>query len=333
MNKPIFLLLFLFTQVVFAQNMQNMLRLQGKVVEGKQKLGGVQIILYSQGEVLDRMTTEDNGKFIYKVPLESNYELVFYKPGYRSKYLQIFAKHIPQEDASYGFEFGGLELALFKEISSLKNQEVLDKPVAQIKYDTNTYKFVFDASYFQELQEESEALAEELANIEADPQEKKQLEIQAQQQAEEEKKQLDNQALMAMEKQKIVAPEMPQMPIQTKPVSPSKPPVVIEKPLPAKPLNTASKPEQIKTIPSTTISSESKTASVKPKTQAKDGLLSKEIFRKGNKTITEIQIQRQGQIFSYRRVVADWGGRYFFKDEVPITEISWQADLGVYLTE
>ena len=59
----------------------------------------------------------------------------------------------------------------------------------------------------------------------------------------------------------------------------------------------------------------------------------KEVFRKGNKTITSVIITKSGLSKEYRRVVTDWGGNYFFKDDISITELEWNKEVSNYLKE
>lgn len=343
-----------FFSTTYAQTLKNTLRLQGKVVEGKERLQGVQIILYSEGEEVDRFTTADNGRFKYLLPLEKNYDMVFYKSGYRSKYVRILAKYIPEEDAAFGFEFGGLELGLFKEIKNLQAESVLDQPMAQIVYDTNIYKFVFDASYFQEVEQQVAQLNQELAVLEENPVELQKKQQEAERAVLEERKKLDEDALLAMKKQSIQSPELNSKSINTTFTTPSltpitkkdsvivrseEPKVVLAKSQPISNSETK-KPaiskethqnQVIKTPAKPSVMQETKPTFVAK--ADKNGLLSKNIYRQGNKTITDIQIQQQGMTIKYKRVIADWGGKYYFKDETPITSVTWETDLEPFENE
>lgn len=339
-------LLTLYSFGIQSQTLKNTLRLQGKVVEGKERLQGVQIILYSEGEEVDRFNTSNNGRFTYLLPLEKNYDMVFYKPGYRSKYVRVLAKYIPEEDAAFGFEFGGIELALFKELSNLTSDQTLDQPMAQIIYDTNVYKFVFDASYFQEHEQEITLLNEELALLENKPEEVKQLQIEAQQAFEKEKQVLDAGVLQAMQKQNIqstipstptlnqapktlVIPEVKQAPDTEENTS------VVSSPKPEIKTNATELPKPKPTIirkpAKESVSQEPKP--FKPQDLSGQSTFSKNIFRQGNKTITQVSLIQDGKEIQYRRVIADWGGRYFFKDDVPVTQITWETDLNAYIHE
>lgn len=349
---------FFMISVAKTQTRKQILRIDGKIVQDKERLQGVSIILFSEGAEVDRFLTSSNGRFKYELPLEKNYFMVFSKNGYRSKYVNITATNIPEADAAFGYEFGGLEVSLFKDIKGLKNESVLDQPAAKIIYDTNLYRFVFDAGYFQEMEEQTQELQEELALLEEHPEEllAKQEEAQKAEQAERQK--LDEEMMVAMKQQGIQSSETKTTPLNTKAMSPPPNPIKQEDPpaiIASKPTSEAEsvplKSTPVETKPKAIITKQEKPKAIEqPKIQAKGNLQSenkpvidhtnsdkpifkKEISREGNKTITRVSVTQNGISTSYRRVIADWGGRYYFKDDVAITSITWETDLSLYETE
>ncbi len=201
-NLLYILSIFLLTTSAYSQTLRNTLRIDGQIKENKDKLENVTVTLLSDGEILNKKTTKGSGRFTYEIPLENNYFLVFSKPGYRSKYVEIIATNIPEADANYGFEFGGLDVSLFKNIARL-DDNVLNKPVAEIVYDTNLYKFTFNVNYFKEIEESKDSLEQQIALLSKNKKELEELQKQAQINEEEEKKRFEKaqkEALVRLEK-------------------------------------------------------------------------------------------------------------------------------------
>ncbi len=407
--KKFILLIPFFAFSLQSQTIKNTLRISGKVREGKEKLENVKITLLADGEEVKSLNTPGNGRFVFELPLERNYFLVFYKDGYRSKHVNIYAEHIPEADAAFGFEFGGLDVSLFKPTKGLSD-EVLDHPVAEIVYDTNIYKFVFNATYFEEIQEQIDSLDKQLVTLSEDPEKLAQLQEEAKIEEAKERQELENQKKKALaavevekrkekvkepvreeplalntvpekkviEKQPVIVKQEPpvevkkeeikeipkvekptpittpnkekelKMPVveQKKVEQPVKKEVLIkeekteiakveppkvkkEEPAPVKAKPTVSK--EVKPIREIKAKSEME-AKPEQKIIAKaEAGVQKEVFRQGNKTITKLVISDAGINAEYRKVVADWGGRYFFKDDQPITEATWDADVSRYI--
>ncbi|MCI5059091.1 MAG: hypothetical protein MRY83_23465, partial [Flavobacteriales bacterium] len=164
---------------------RDVLRIDGKIREGKEKLQNVKVSLLSDGEEIAQINTEKSGRFKYILPLQKDYFVVFSKPGYRSKYILVQATNIPEGDAAFGYEFGGLDVSLFKKVKGL-NDKALDQPIAKIVYDTNQYKFIFDATYFEQIQEEMDSLKDALAEKQEDTEELLALETAAAQEEQDE---------------------------------------------------------------------------------------------------------------------------------------------------
>ncbi len=349
---------FFMISVAKTQTRKQILRIEGKIVQDKERLQGVSIILFSEGAEVDRFLTSSNGRFKYELPLEKNYFMVFSKNGYRSKYVNITAKNIPEADAAFGYEFGGLEVSLFKDIKGLKNESVLDQPAAKIIYDTNLYRFVFDAGYFQEMEQQTQDLQEELAQLEEHPDELLEKQEEAQKAEQVERQKLDEELMVAMKQQGIQTSETKTIALNTKAMSPPASPIK-QKETPVSQEDKSSPTTDSQPLKTTSIEAKPKpiiTKQEKPKTieqpkiQARGSLQSehkpsvdhtnsdkpifkKEVSREGNKTITRVSITQNGSITSYRRVIADWGGKYYFKDDVAITSITWETDLSLYEME
>lgn len=403
-----------------------MLRLQGKVHEDKEKLENVKIAFISEGEEIDHLMTAKNGRFLYKLPLQQNYFMVFSKRGYRSKYVEIIASSIPPADASFGYEFGGLDVSLFREIQGL-DDEVLDKPIGKIIYDTTQFKFIFDVQYFDEIQEkvdslkaeleekqenEEELLALETAAFKAaeeeearlkseqeevekkerqrqlqlqDVEKKRQEELKRKQEelarkkteeeairkAEEERqRQLEETAKKALE-EKQQQEELAQKKAEdearkkeeelatqktAEETEKKKQEELVRKNIEEAKLKAAEeearkKEEELAAQKEQEEYEKKKAAYLKAKAKLEAEQrpekttetiekqqtssdksaeqkqyppgLTEEIYRKGNKTITDLIIVEDEKQDIYRKVVADWGGKYYFKNNVSVTEREW----------
>ena len=359
--------LFLLSQLLYAQ--RDMLRISGKVRENKEKLSGVRISLLNEGEEISFQTTENSGKFLYKLPLQANYMLIFSKRGYRSKYVEVIAENIPEFDAAFGYEFGGLDVTLFKEIQGL-NDELLDEPVAKIIYDTIQMKFIFDVKYFEEIQARVDSLQLAIEEQEKDEQEllalqeaakqeqereeeklqeereqallreKQQAELKRKKELEEQKQEEDRkqeEARIEKEKQEQLVLEEQEkarlLKIQQEKQAEALMQAEREREQKIKEAQEAEKQrqelakakiEQEKREKENIVSKPIVKTEEKPKentAQKKlNQVVTQKVYRKGNKTIVELTIVDGGITTEYRRVTADWGGKYFFKDDVSITE-------------
>ncbi len=348
----------------WSQTLREVLRVDGRVKGMNGKLENVRVALLYDGDVVQEQRTKSNGRFAFKIPLQKDYMMVFSKEGYRSKYVDIIASNIPEADAAYGYEFGGFEVPLFKNTQGI-NDEVLDKPVAEIIYDLEQYKFVFNRKHFEQIADAKEELEKELKELSENQKKleekqalalaKEQEEIRALEQEKlkavermrqknmqptsnpevialntslNNKKQLDELAQKAKEikeepylntvekpketpiEKRVVKP-VPEPKQEPKKINPPKPKkVIVQKPV--------SNPEPVTKEPANPPKKEESKANQKPE---------KRIYRKGNKTITEIKAYLPEGLVIYKKVVADWGGTYFFKDNVSLTVIDFEKEI------
>ena len=58
--------------------------------------------------------------------------------------------------------------------------------------------------------------------------------------------------------------------------------------------------------------------------------MTENVFRKGNKTITTRIVVTNSNKVEYKRVIADWGGKFFFKNNVSITEREFNEETNKY---
>ncbi|MFQ5334792.1 MAG: hypothetical protein ACE5DN_01825 [Flavobacteriales bacterium] len=141
----------------FAQ--ENILKINGVVRDQKDesKLSAVHVAVQQDGMPFRKTITADNGRFAFRLPLESYYVVEFTKRGYFSKKISVDARHIPPGDAAFGYEFGGWNVKLFREVKGL-DVSVLDQPVARIVYDTVANVFSYDKDYIKLVEKQVEKL-------------------------------------------------------------------------------------------------------------------------------------------------------------------------------
>ncbi|MFN8152742.1 MAG: hypothetical protein U0Y08_00470 [Bacteroidia bacterium] len=92
----------------------------------------------------DAFTQSGASKMRFKLDFNKKYTLVFTKPGYITKTIEINTS-APAARISNGFEPYKIGVKLF--LQNAENMVVYNQPVAQIKYDANIDEFNFDTDY------------------------------------------------------------------------------------------------------------------------------------------------------------------------------------------
>lgn len=54
--------------------------------------------------------------------------------------------------------------------------------------------------------------------------------------------------------------------------------------------------------------------------------ITEEVYREGNKTITKRVVVKNNRGNEYKKVQHDWGGKFYFKNDVSITQLVWQNE-------
>jgi hypothetical protein len=51
-----------------------------------------------------------------------------------------------------------------------------------------------------------------------------------------------------------------------------------------------------------------------------------EIIKEANRTITQVKMQREHMTYTYKKVVYNWGGIYYFRDDTDITKFVFESE-------
>ncbi len=121
---------------------QTFLEIPVKLEVEKGDLSEVVVKVKKDGK--DAFTQSGASKMRFKLDFNKKYTLVFTKPGYITKTIEINTS-APSARISTGFEPYKIGVKLF--LQNAENMVVYNQPVAQIKYDANIDEFNFDTDY------------------------------------------------------------------------------------------------------------------------------------------------------------------------------------------
>jgi len=157
----------------FAQGGENNLAVDGSVKVAKGRLEGATVTLIQDGKTVNKTITGKNGRFDFTLDFGFDYLIEFSKAGYVAKRLSVNTKNVPAEDASFGFEFGGFQVELFKEMEGL-DVSILDKPIGKVYFDSDLGNFDYDREHTRSMKEKLDKLQKDIARKlkEAEQQEK-----------------------------------------------------------------------------------------------------------------------------------------------------------------
>ncbi|MBL7922786.1 MAG: hypothetical protein JNL88_01170 [Bacteroidia bacterium] len=121
---------------------QNFLEVPVKLEIEKGDMSEVVIKVKKDGK--DAFTQNGASKLRFKLDFNRKYTLIFSKPGYISKTIEVNTK-APSARIASGFEPYKIGVKLFQQ--NQENMVIYNQPVAQIKYDQNLDEFNFDTDY------------------------------------------------------------------------------------------------------------------------------------------------------------------------------------------
>jgi hypothetical protein len=140
LNYRLLTFLLLFSGSLAAQ--QNFLEVPVKLEIEKGDMKEVVIKVKKDGK--DAFTQNGSSKLRFKLDFNKQYTLIFTKPGYITKTIQINTK-APSARISNGFDPYKIGVKLF--LQNAENMVIYNQPVANIKYDQNLDEFNFDTDY------------------------------------------------------------------------------------------------------------------------------------------------------------------------------------------
>ena len=125
---------------LFAQ--QNFLEIPVKLDIEKGNMADVVVKVKKEGK--DAFTQSGASKMRFKLDFNKKYTLIFTKPGYISKTIEVNTK-APSGRISSGFDPYKIGVKLF--LQNQENMVIYNQAVAQIKYDQNLDEFSFETDY------------------------------------------------------------------------------------------------------------------------------------------------------------------------------------------
>ncbi|NNE54499.1 MAG: hypothetical protein HKN32_00665 [Flavobacteriales bacterium] len=123
--------------------------IHGKIIEinpvvmDEDQADDTQVIVYQDGEIYVAFNTNDEGEYLFNLPIGHNYEVVYGGEAYVNKKVTIDAKELPQKRKGYDVK---LDMGVFQEYSDV-DYSFLNDPVAQIFYDDDYGDLAFDEQY------------------------------------------------------------------------------------------------------------------------------------------------------------------------------------------
>lgn len=124
--------------------------------ETNQKLADVTIDVKKDGSVANSISTSSNGKYVSPLELGHVYTIIYSKPGFVSKRIEINTRNVP-EDMLYKVNDIFVEMTLFETIEDL-DFSLLDKPIGKSKYDPESKEITWDFDYTNSVQHKIAAL-------------------------------------------------------------------------------------------------------------------------------------------------------------------------------
>ncbi|WP_151166819.1 hypothetical protein [Salibacter halophilus] len=146
----------------FAQEKYPKLEINGKVVDGGNRLDQAYVRVEKDGEIDREIRTDSRGRFDLELELFHEFMLYFGKEGYITKKIYVDTRTIPEDAISSTYlRYGGWEVEIFENDLDV-NTLILDKPIGKVKYDPNYGQFANDKGYTKSIQRELDQLVKDL---------------------------------------------------------------------------------------------------------------------------------------------------------------------------
>jgi len=125
------------------------IEVKGTVTEKGQSLQGAVVSLFSDSNLLQKVTSPD-GDFSFTLHADTEYMFTFSKPGYVSKCITFSTKDVPMARAKQGFSPYDIEVSIFKKIEGVDIGQLLQAPLALIRFNPDLNEggdFMYDEKY------------------------------------------------------------------------------------------------------------------------------------------------------------------------------------------
>ncbi|HRG58461.1 MAG TPA: hypothetical protein PK323_05845, partial [Bacteroidia bacterium] len=169
LHKLVLLMVLVLNQSYLLVNAQTndkwVLEIGGRVLDDSngQEMEEVLIVLYKDKTEINKVRTTAAGTFLFKVPQDDEFTLVFSKNGYTSKKLSINTKNVPKElsDKTAVFNYRGAKVYLFEVVPDL-DVTILEQPIGKIYFDPAQKNFDYDKEYTKSIKSKVEVLSKAL---------------------------------------------------------------------------------------------------------------------------------------------------------------------------
>jgi hypothetical protein len=117
----------------------------GSVSQLGKNLEGASITVMRGNERIDQVTTNNGGRFIVNLELNSSYVIIYNKNGSFSKSVEFDTK-VPDELQSQIFSLK-YKIDLLPKVENIEEPEELQKPVAKYAFSDMYEDFTYDPNY------------------------------------------------------------------------------------------------------------------------------------------------------------------------------------------
>lgn len=147
------LLVTLHAHTLHSQILMDELAVSGRVTEGINKLKGVKLTIYSDGEVYDFYYSSD-GLFNLTLPLGKNYQILYFKRNYVSKRIDVLLKGVDGIVARADQKHDLWEIDLLPKVHGVDYSEIEEKAFGKVYFDFGQRLFKWDAEYAKQVEKD-----------------------------------------------------------------------------------------------------------------------------------------------------------------------------------
>jgi hypothetical protein len=123
-----------------------------------------QVVVYQDGEIYVAFNSNEEGKYVFNLPINHNYEIVYGGVDYVNKKIVIDAHNLAQ--SRYGHKVQ-LDMGIFKSYDGV-DYSCLEQPVALMAFDSMYGKFSFDEKYSKKQSKAVYKCLKEIVKLHAD---------------------------------------------------------------------------------------------------------------------------------------------------------------------
>src|SRR5688572_30834687 len=158
--KKLLLVLFSVFQATFLGSQTTFpLRFQGNVSGERMDLGNATIQITQNGKVVNTVSTDGGGNYMFEVPMGGDFLVTVSKEGYVPKKFTINTMDVPPEKAETKWPLIEASLTLFRRMDGI-DYSLLNQPLNKYTYNVTKGNFEYDKSYLEVMLEGMQAIKE-----------------------------------------------------------------------------------------------------------------------------------------------------------------------------